>query len=250
MQAKSERRRGNTQPMSAPKRTQIANGASLSAVVIYFQNGESVAGFCGRTVIRKEDPVKKSVIILAACGLWLPWAAVAQSADDDPALNSASIDARSAPRHSPEFVIRLANGKEMLLSSLRGQVVALMFVHTTCPICQHASQVFTKLLYYEYGPRGFQPIDVAFNSDANLYVPEFVKNFDIRYPVGFSSTEEVAEYLNFPAGERFTIPQIVWIDSSGYIRAATPLKGGDDEMLTEAYWCNMIETLLKELTED
>ena len=192
--------------------------------------------------------MKKSVLILTALGLWLPWALLAQSADDDPALNSTSIGARSTLRHSPEFVIHLANGKEMLLSSLRGQAVALMFVHTTCPICQQASQVFTKL-YYEYGPRGFQPIDVAFNANANLYVPEFVKNFDIRYPVGFSSTEEVAEYLNFPAGERFTIPQIVWIDSSGYIRATTPLKGGD-EMLTEAYWRNMIETLLKEITED
>jgi cytochrome oxidase Cu insertion factor (SCO1/SenC/PrrC family) len=193
--------------------------------------------------------MKKSALILAALGLWLPWATLAQPADDDSALNSASIDSRSTPRRSSEFVIRLANGNEMLLSGLRGQVVALMFVHTTCPICQHASQVFTKL-YAEYGTRGFQPVDVAFNSNANLYVPEFVKKFDVGYPVGFASTEEVAEYLNFPAGERFTIPQIVWIDSSGYIRAATPLKGGDDEMLTEPYWRNMIETLLKELTED
>jgi len=193
--------------------------------------------------------VKKSALILAVLGFCLPWASLAQSADDDPALNSASLDSRSTPRRSPEFVIHLANGKEMLLSSFRGQVVALMFVHTTCPICQHASQVFTKL-EAEYGPRGFQPVDVAFNFNANLHVPEFVKKFDISYAVGFSSTEEVAEYLNFPAGERFTIPQIVWIDSSGNIRAATPLKGGDDEMLTETYWRNMIETLLKELAED
>ena len=234
--------------MSAPKRTQITNGVSLLAVVI-FENGESVAGFCVRVAVRKEGPVKKSALILAALGLYLPWASLAQSADDNPSLNSARIDARSTPRRSPEYVIRLANGKEMLLSSLRGQVVALMFVHTTCPNCQHASQVFTKL-YAEYGLRGFQPLDVAFNSNANLYVPEFVRKFDIGYPVGFSSTEEVAEYLNFPAGERFTIPQIVWIDSTGYIRAATPLKGGDDEMLTEAYWRNMIDTLLKELTEE
>ena len=193
--------------------------------------------------------MKKSALVLAALGLWLPWATLAQPADDDSALNSSSIDSRSTPRRSSEFVTRFANGNEMLLSSLRGQVVALMFVHTSCPICQHASQVFTKL-YAEYGARGFQPVDVAFNSNANLYVPEFVKKFDVGYPVGFASTEEVAEYLNFPAGERFTIPQIVWIDSSGYIRAATPLKGGDDEMLTEPYWRNMIETLLKELTED
>jgi thiol-disulfide isomerase/thioredoxin len=227
----------------------IANGVSLLAVAIRFSTANQLRSCIERRLSGKEGQVKKSALILAAIGLWLPWASSAQSADDDPPLNSASIDSRSTPRCSPEFVIHLTNGKEMLLSSLRGQVVALMFVHTTCPVCQHASQVLTKL-YYEYGPRGFQPIDVAFNSSANLYVPEFVKNFDIRYPVGFSTTEEVAEYLNFPAGERFTIPQIVWIDSSGYIRAATPLKGGDEEMLTEAYWWNMIETLLKELTED
>lgn len=190
--------------------------------------------------------MKKSAIILAALGLSLSWACLAQPGKDDPIVNTKSTDVQSTLRRSPEFVIRLADGKEMLLSSLRGNVVALVFVHTTCPICQHASQVFTKL-YGEYGPRGFQPVDVAFNSNADRYVPEFIRKFEIGYPVGSSSLEAVAKYLNFPAGERFTIPQIVWIDSSGYIRASTPLKGGD-EMLTETYWRNMIETLLKELT--
>ncbi len=72
----------------------------------------------------------------------------------------------------------------MPLSSLRGKVVGLLFVHTTCPHCQHASQVFTKL-YQEYKPRGFEAVDVAFNTMANLYVKDFVKDYQIGYPVGF-----------------------------------------------------------------
>jgi len=191
--------------------------------------------------------VKQSALILAALGFLLPWASLARADGRDPAMSPASVDSPSTPRRSPEFVVHLANGKEMLLSSFRGKVVALMFVHTTCPVCQQASQIFSKL-YADYGERGFQPVVVAFNSQANLYVPEFVRKFDLRYPVGFSSVEDVAAYLDFPAGERFTIPQIVWIDGSGFIRNATPLKG-DENRLTETCWRSRIDSLLKEQSE-
>src|SRR5437660_6868446 len=77
------------------------------------------------------------------------------------------------PRHAPEFVIHFPDGSQQLLSSYRGKVVALLFVYTTCVHCQHTSQVFTKL-NAEYGARGFQPIDVAFNDMSNLFVKDFV----------------------------------------------------------------------------
>jgi thiol-disulfide isomerase/thioredoxin len=133
----------------------------------------------------------------------------------------------------------------MLLSSLKGKVVALLMVHTTCPHCQHTSQVFTQL-YNEYGPRGFQPVDAAFNTMANMYVSDFVKNYNIGYPVGYSTPEEVMTYLGFNMMERYTVPQIVWIDRKGNIRSQTPASGDDASLYTEGYWRNMIETLLKE----
>jgi thiol-disulfide isomerase/thioredoxin len=148
-------------------------------------------------------------------------------------------------RKSPEFVIKFVDGKQLLLSSLKGKVVALLMVHTTCPHCQHTSQVFTQL-YNEYGPRGFQPVDAAFNTMANMYVADFVKNFNIGYPVGFSSPEEVMAYLNYNVMERYTVPQIVWIDRKGNIRSQTPAAGDDPTQYQEGYWRNMIETLLKE----
>jgi len=162
-----------------------------------------------------------------------------------PKAEASKTEAPPVIRKSPEFVIKFVDGHQMLLSSLKGKVVALLMVHTTCPHCQHTSQVFTEL-YKEYGPRGFQPVDAAFNTMANLYVADFVKNFNIGYPVGYSTPEEVMSYLNRNIMERYTVPQIVWIDRKGNIRSETPSAGDDPTFYTEGYWRNMIETLLKE----
>ncbi len=162
-----------------------------------------------------------------------------------PKAEPSKSEAPPVLRKSPEFVIKFVDGHQMLLSSLKGKVVALLMVHTTCPHCQHTSQVFTQL-YNEYGPRGFQPVDAAFNTMANLYVADFVKTYNIGYPVGYSTPEEVMAYLNFNVMERYTVPQIVWIDRKGNIRSQTPAAGDDPTFYTENYWRNMIETLLKE----
>jgi thiol-disulfide isomerase/thioredoxin len=160
-----------------------------------------------------------------------------------------TLQAQAPPvlRPSPEFVVRFPDGNQMPISSLKGKVVGLLFVHTTCPHCQHASQVFTKL-YQEYKSRGFEAVDVAFNPMANLYVKDFVKDFQIGYPVGFGSPDDVLKYLGFSVMERYVVPQIVWIDRQGNIRSETPPMG-DEKMLQESYWRNMIETLLKEPAE-
>jgi peroxiredoxin len=150
-------------------------------------------------------------------------------------------------RPSPEFKIRFVDGTQNTLSSYRGKVVALLFVHTTCPHCQHASEVFSRL-YTEYGSRGFQPIDVAFNTMANLYVRDFVKDHNVNYPVGFDSPENVMNYLGFSIMDRYVVPQVVWIDRKGNIRSQTPPMG-EDKLLQESYWRNMIETLTKEPME-
>jgi thiol-disulfide isomerase/thioredoxin len=162
-----------------------------------------------------------------------------------PKAETSKSEAPPVLRKSPEFVIKFVDGHQMLLSSLKGKVVALLMVHTTCPHCQRTSQVFTQL-YNEYGPRGFQPVDAAFNTMANLYVSDFVKNFNIGYPVGYSTPEEVMAYLNRSILERYTVPQIIWIDRKGNIRSETPSAGDDPSYYTESYWRNMIETLLKE----
>jgi thiol-disulfide isomerase/thioredoxin len=160
-----------------------------------------------------------------------------------------TLQAQAPPvlRHSPEFVVKFPDGNQTLLSSLKGKVVGLLFVHTTCPHCQRTSQVFTKL-YQEYKPRGFEAVDVAFNPMANIYVRDFVKDYQIGYPVGFAAPDDVLNYLGFSVMERYVVPQIVWIDRQGNIRSQTPPMG-DEKLLQESYWRNMIETLLKEPAE-
>jgi hypothetical protein len=167
-----------------------------------------------------------------ACAAFLLFAGMGLNAAT-PKAEAPKTEAPPVLRKSPEFVIKFVDGHQMLLSSLRGK-------H-----CQHTSQVFTQL-YNEYGARGFQPVDAAFNTMANMYVSDFVKNFNIGYPVGYSTPEEVMAYLGFNVMERYTVPQIVWIDRKGNIRSQTPAAGDDPTNYQESYWRNMIETLLKE----
>jgi peroxiredoxin len=150
----------------------------------------------------------------------------------------------AVPRPAPDFTIQFPGGQTMQLSSFRGKVVAIEFLFTTCPHCAHASQVFSKL-NSEYGPKGFQPLGVAFNEMSNMLVPDFVKQNSVTYPVGFSPREPVLSFLSFSPVERLVVPQIVWIDRKGMIRSETPAQG-DEKMLSEAYWREMIENLLKE----
>jgi len=162
-------------------------------------------------------------------------------------MSALQAEIPATPRPAPDFVVQLTNGGSISLKNLRGKVLAVTFVATTCPHCQHASQLFTKL-YAEYGARGFEPVGVAFNPMANLYVDEFIKNFGLRHPVGFSPPEPVLAFLGISAIERYVVPQIVWIDRKGFIRSQTPALG-DEAKLKESYWREMIETLLKEPTE-
>ena len=156
------------------------------------------------------------------------------------------------PTAAPDFVVNLPGGKSLHLSSLRGKVVVLECLYTTCPHCQHASQVFTQL-YKEYGSRGFQPVGVAFNEDIYskdttpaAVVGDFIQKFGVGYPVGWSDRDKVTSFLGISAMERFVVPQIVWIDRKGMIRAKTTPLGTDTDHYQEAYWREMIETLTKE----
>jgi peroxiredoxin len=167
-----------------------------------------------------------AVAALALGSLWLP------------------ATAAEVGKPSPEFAIRYNDGSQKLVSSFRGKVVCLLFVHTTCPHCQHASQVFSQL-NTEYGAKGFQPLAVAWNDMASMLVPDFIKEFHINFPVGFAPREEVLTYLGFSVMDRTVVPQIAWIDRKGIVRSQTPALG-DETKLKEPYWREMIETLIKE----
>lgn len=149
-----------------------------------------------------------------------------------------------APRKAPEFTITDANGKETLLSSYRGKVVVIGFVYTTCPHCQVFSQVLEKL-YKELGPRGFQPIDIAWNDNAQLLITNFAQQFGVTFPMAYSTYDPIMSFMRFTIMDRPVVPLVVVIDRKGMIRAQSPA-GGDANLQDEGKLRELIEVLLKE----
>jgi thiol-disulfide isomerase/thioredoxin len=161
------------------------------------------------------------------------------------ALTLASLQGADIPRKAPELAVQMAGGEQLLLSQFHGKVVLVAFVHTTCPHCQNLSSTVERL-YKEYGPRGFQALDVAFNDNAALLVPDFVKMLGLSYPVGVAGRDTVLEYLQHSYAEPLYVPQLVFVDRTGEIRAQ---HGGlNDDFLKgdiEKHLRDQIEALLK-----
>jgi thiol-disulfide isomerase/thioredoxin len=147
------------------------------------------------------------------------------------------------PRPSPELNIPLAGGGDFRLSDLRGKVVALEFIYTTCPHCQQFSQLLDKLAR-EYHDRGFRAVAVAFNENAEMLAPEFAAEFAVGFPIGICTYDQFFAYVGVPP-RQVTLPHLFFIGRNGMIRAHY---GGDDAFFTreEASTRAMIETLLKE----
>ena len=161
------------------------------------------------------------------------------------ALLAGVLSAAQVPRHSPEFAINMADGRQVLLSQYRGKVVALAFILTTCPHCQQTIQVLSKL-QNEYGPRGFQVLASATDEMPKLYVPDFIRKFQPPFPVGYSNRDSAIEYLQHPPTFRMMMPQIVFVDRQGTIRGQyagdDPFFSGDQEKAI----AQTIDKLLKE----
>ena len=162
-------------------------------------------------------------------------------------ISGAVFAAPPVPRPSPEFVIALPpvnSGKQLLLSQFKGKVVALEFLFTTCPHCQHEAGLLTKL-YRELGPRGFEPVGVGINPMAGMLVPDFVRDYQVGFPVGYSERDPALGYMGISVMERWVVPQLLLIDRKGVIRYQTPALGAE-EVQNEAWLRGKIEELLKE----
>ena len=147
-------------------------------------------------------------------------------------LVSLSLSAQPPmPRKAPEITVVEPSGKQLLLSSFKGKVVALAFVYTTCPHCQAESVVLTKL-QNELGDKGFQALGIAFNDNAALLVNQFVQDHHVGFPVGSASYETVANYIQFTG--RFVVPQVLLIDRKGMIVAQSEPKNGSPELQEES----------------
>jgi peroxiredoxin len=160
------------------------------------------------------------------------------------AVAVSAIFAQAPIRKAPEFSIVEPSGKQTLLSSYKGKVCVIEFLFTTCPHCQKESQMLTKL-YKEMAPRGLQVVGVAVNDNASVLIPAFAQQFDVPYPMGYSTQDAMKSYMGISDMERWVVPQVVVIDRKGMVRAQSPYQG-DPNLQTETYMHNLLDTLLKE----
>ena len=158
----------------------------------------------------------------------------------------------SAPRKSSEFVISEPSGNTILLSSLRGKVVAIEFLFRQSNHCTRVAKMLNKL-NAEMGARGFQALGVVFDppnvpdSHGELITPA-VTFFHLTYPIGYSHKTDVDSFLDRKPQEILNIPQIVIIDRNGMIRAVSGGAGGDSRLEDEASLRALIEELLNQHT--
>lgn len=92
---------------------------------------------------------------------------------------------------------------------------------------------------------GYQDPPNAPDSHGQLVGP-LVNYLKLTYPVGYSSKADVDSYLNRAPKEILNIPQIIVIDRTGMIRAASGAAGGDPRLEDENSLRSLIDSLLKE----
>jgi thiol-disulfide isomerase/thioredoxin len=154
-----------------------------------------------------------------------------------------AVSAAEIPRQAPEYVINMPGGGQELLSKHKGKVVVLEFLLTTCPHCQQSATVLSRL-QAQYGPK-VQILGVAINPDGDI--AGFKRQFATGFTVGSNTRETAMAFLQASVmATNFYVPQMVFIDRKGVIRAQY---GGSDPFLgatQEANIRGMIDKLLAE----
>jgi thiol-disulfide isomerase/thioredoxin len=121
-------------------------------------------------------------------------------------------------RKAPEFVFNLQDGKQLLLSSFRGKVVAISFMFTTCPHCQAFCPLLANI-QRDYEAKGVQIIGDVIDPGAQQGLAQFNQLYAKgAFPVGWSTQESALEFINHP-DPHYYVPMMAFIDRKGFMRA-------------------------------
>jgi peroxiredoxin len=121
------------------------------------------------------------------------------------------------PRKAAEFVFLNPGAPQQLLSMYKGKTIVLAFMYTTCPHCQKTAVVLAKV-QDEYKAKGVQVLGAVFDRDAAAHAQQFHQQLGLNFPVGYSDTAPVLEFLQHPIDEPYFVPILVFIDKNGTIR--------------------------------
>jgi peroxiredoxin len=122
------------------------------------------------------------------------------------------------PRKAPEFVFQMVGAPQQLLSMYKGKTIVLAFMYTTCPHCQKTSGVLTQV-QKEYAAKGVQVVGAVFDQGAASRAVAFSTKLGLNFPVGFSDSRSVLDFLQIPVDDPYFVPILVFIDKRGMIRS-------------------------------
>lgn len=153
--------------------------------------------------------------------------------------------AAPVPRPAGLLLVSQPSGKKLDLASLKGKVVVVQFLLTTCPHCQAFSRNLNKLLP-EYGAK-VAAVGVAFDKDDIKNVPGYIQTVDATFPVGSVEQNTAFGFLGLSVMDynRLRVPQVVVLDKKGVVRAQTDVSGAG-AIGTESGLRSLLNTLVKE----
>jgi thiol-disulfide isomerase/thioredoxin len=141
---------------------------------------------------------------------------------------------KSAP--APDFKLATRGGKDLSLSSLKGQVVMINFWATWCGPCRQEMPLLEKI-HKKYKPMGFTMLGVNVEPDPKAAEAWLNKEMPVTFPIAFDTKSEVSKIYKV-AG----MPSTVIVDRKGNVRVIHKgYKPGD-----ENEYLSHIRALVKE----
>ena len=136
---------------------------------------------------------------------------------------------------APDFTLHAADGHNLRLQELRGQVVLVNFWATWCGPCREEMPKLDKI-YQKYHGSGFTLLGVSVDDDASKAL-DVAKRLGVSFPVLLDTDKAVSKLYDLA-----TMPSTVLIDRDGRVRY---LNRGYREGVASVY-DEQIRSLLKE----
>ena len=156
--------------------------------------------------------VASAVFLLSACG-------DAQVAVDGTIAEAAATETL---KPAPDFTLEDADGREVTLSELKGQVVLLNFWATWCGPCKIEMPWFVDF-QRKYKDRGFSVVAVSLDEEGWDVVRPYTKEMQFNFPVVVGNDEMASKF-----GDVYALPTTLIINKKGEIVSThTGLVGRD-----------------------
>lgn len=149
--------------------------------------------------------------------------------------------AGSVPREAPSLSLKTSGGSTVTLESLRGKVVAVLWISTDCPHCQETCETFGPI-YEEFSKDGLEILGMAVNQNAPGHIDDFKKEHKVAFPIGVSNRSDWMRFADLSVMARTYVPYMMIVDRNGTIRYEHT--GRDQE-----FWADQETRFRKEVGE-